>query len=513
MPHRQRLMGRLRVPRPDEIEAAARREFLELSAGEAQDILPTIASYLAILDRIEAMPPVDVALKYQSRDPGREPTDAEDPYNAFARIVRVEGSGEGPLRGRTVAVKDSICVAGIPRTNASRTLRYVPTIDATVVERMLDAGATLIGTLNMDDHGCSGYGETSIFGPPQNPQMPSRTCGGSSGGAGSALASGAIDFALGTDAGGSARIPAAMCGVVAIKGTHGLVPQFGGGGLPSFIDAICPMARTVEDLATLLEVVSGPDWRETSPVAVPERTVPYSHAAEEGVRGLRIGVVKQCVDDDRCQPAVLEAIKRAGDTFANAGATVETVSIPEWNDAYPIWLGLWLRGLTARLRSDDLGYPRSGIVDVHNVHHAGIVRRQESGLLPPLAKVTTIATSYLEQNYYSTLFAQVYNQRWRLTQCINSALERVDLLMTPTCPTTAILLECEPIGEVESLEKSTSQVVFTAVPNVTQHPALAIPCGSDTENLPTSVQIIGRPFDEHTMLRAGFALQARGGLS
>jgi len=507
MRRRERLMGHLRSPTSDDLITCARQEFIELTSLEAEALVPVVASYLQMLDEVEAMPEPRIEQRHRIRDTGFVPTAQEDPYAVFSRICRIEGSNSGPLAGRTIAVKDNINVAGVPQTNGSRVQSFVPTADAAVIERVLDAGATITGMLNMDDHGCSGYGETSIFGPPRNPRKPSHTAGGSSGGAGSALAAGLVDLALGGDAGGSARIPAAMCGVVAMKATYGLIPRFGTAGFPTFIDSICPMARTVNDVATLLEVIAGPDWRDPTSVVVTDRDVPYGRASDAGVKGMRIGVIRECLEDGRCDASVLAGLSRSRAVLARAGAIVEDVSIPAWNDSYPIWFGLWLQGLTARFRSDDLGFPHVGLVDVAGVHLAGLVHHQEAGLLPPLAKASIITTAYIERHYFNTVFARVHNQRFRLCEALKRALEGYDALMTPTSPTTAVPLATERVDEVASLTKATSQVVFTSVPNVTGLPALALPSGEDVDGLPTSVQLIGRAFDEHNLLRAGYALE------
>src|SRR5581483_2497108 len=160
------------------------------------------------------------------------------------------------------AVKDNISVAGVPTTNASRMPPYIPDVDAVVVERIIEAGGAIVGKLNMDDMAAAGTGETSAFGPARNPIDPARSAGGSSGGSGAAVASGEVDIALGVDQGGSGRIPAAFCGVVTVKATQGLVPSFGVAHIDHTIDSVTPIARSVADVATTLEVIAGEDWRD-----------------------------------------------------------------------------------------------------------------------------------------------------------------------------------------------------------------------------------------------------------
>ena len=261
-----------------------------------------------------------------SRSAGRPPAAAiraaaardEDPYNAFIRVCDVRGAGSGLLAGRTVGLKDNIDVAGIPTSNASATPAFTPARDAVVVERILAAGGRIVGKLNMDDFGAGASGETSAFGPPRNPYDPTRSAGGSSGGSGAALAAGAVDLALGVDQAGSARIPASFCGVVAIKATHGLIPSQGVTHLDHTLDAVCPMASTVEDAALLLQAIAGDDWRDPQWVRGP---VPASWQPNDAgdVAGLRVGVVVESIDGDLCSPDVVHNLRNVADDLARAG--------------------------------------------------------------------------------------------------------------------------------------------------------------------------------------------------
>ena len=221
----------------------------------------------------------------------------EDPYNAFIRRCRVVGRPTGRLAGRTVGLKDNIRLAGVPMTNGSRLLEhYVPDVDAVVVERLLDAGAVIVGKLNMDDMGFAGTSETSAFGVVRNPRNPAFSAGGSSGGSGAAVAAGAVDLALAVDQGGSGRIPASWCGVVALKPTHGLVPSFGITYLDHTIDFVCPLARTVAEVAEALEVIAGDDPRDPQWVRGPIRTEPYTQSLDAPIAGVRLGLVREAMD-------------------------------------------------------------------------------------------------------------------------------------------------------------------------------------------------------------------------
>jgi amidase len=205
--------------------AIGARENLDLTEAEAAELAPSIANLLGALQELHEIPGIErPESPYAERDPGRHPSRAEDPFNAFVRICDVRGASSGILSGKTIGLKDNIDVAGVPTTNASATAAFVPSHGAVVVERILAAGGRIVGTLNMDNFGAGASGESSAFGPPLNPHDTTRSPGGSSGGSGAAVAAGAVDLALGVDQAGSARIPASFCGVVAIKATHGLVP-------------------------------------------------------------------------------------------------------------------------------------------------------------------------------------------------------------------------------------------------------------------------------------------------
>ncbi len=237
-----------------------------------------------------------------------------------------------------MGLKDNISLAGVPTTNGSRLTSHTPAHDAVVVERILAAGGTIVGKLNMDDFGSSGLGETSAFGPARNPVDPSRSAGGSSGGSGAAVRSGEVDLSLGVDQGGSGRIPAAFCGVVAVKATHGLVPSWGISHIDHTIDSVTPLARTVGGAGLLLEVIAGEDWRDAQWVRALPEPGDYTGAEGLGVSGLRIAVLEESADPAVCDQAVIANLDAAAQALAAEGATVGRVSIPLWRDGLAMFL-------------------------------------------------------------------------------------------------------------------------------------------------------------------------------
>lgn len=506
-PHR-RLRGFLRSPTAAELESLAALDDIELSPGEAASLLPSVAALIEAASRAEELDQPRITNRYTDRDIGYVPSHAEDPFNAFIRTCRVTGAADGPLAGKTVGLKDNISLAGIPTTNAARIASFTPALDAVVAERILDAGGTITGKLNMDDFGAAGTGESSAYGPPRNPINPDYSAGGSSGGSGAAVRAGAVDLALAVDQGGSGRIPAAFCGVVAAKPTHGLVPSFGITHIDHTIDFVTPIARTVHETAVLLEVIAGADWRDPQWVRGPIVTANYAHAGEDGVTGLRIGIIAESCTPELCAPAVLEGLDNAAAALREKGAQVETVSIPMWQHALGIFQP-YIGHLVANMfRSEGEGYGHLGYIDVERMHAFAVARRSESRELAPQIKCWVIADRYLHERYMNVSYGRLHNLRLAFRQRVSEALSTYDLLLTPTLPFTAPKLLDAPVSDAELIERTAASLCFNTAPlNLSGHPALSIPSGVDAAGLPTAVQVIARHFDEYAAFRAAFVLE------
>jgi amidase len=481
----------------------AEREFYRLSADEAYGYSEAVNQVLALIDQLDDVPATSNPLRHQMRDPGHVPSHGEDPLNAFIRICRVNGDGGGALGDMRVGVKDNIAVAGVPLTNGSRTMPFVPVEDACVVERLLDAGAVIVGKLNMDDFGSAGTGEASAFGPVLNPIDPGRSAGGSSSGAGAAVASGQIDLALGVDQGGSARIPAAFCGVVSLKPTHGLLPSHGVTHIDHTLDAVSPVARTVHIIATALDVMAGADWRDPQWV---RGAIPASRATDEmggGVAGMTIGLVQESVDARACDPAVIAGLEGAQAAWAAAGATIRRVSIPLWPIAWPIEVALISQLAWGMAQSEGQGWGHLGYVDTERSRHFALSRRLEGDSYPPFYKVWMLVGRYLHERYFSAYLGKALNLRAALRAQVDAALGECDLLVTPTAVGVAPLLSVPPVPEMEILARGTTMSHNTCPFNLTGHPALAVPSGTDDNGLPVSVQIVARHFEDARAIRAG----------
>jgi amidase len=502
----------LHPPTSEEIDRLARLDGIELDPGEAEELSPVIATlteFQGLLDRLDG----ELALPTPGpRDPGYLPEPEDNPYNAFIRRCRVTGSESGPLAGLTVGLKDNIALAGVPRTNGSRLRSYTPLHDAVVVERILAAAGTIVGKLNMDDFGASGLGETSAFGPARNPVDTSRSAGGSSGGSGAAVRSGEVDLSLGVDQGGSGRIPASFCGVVAAKPTHGLVPSWGIVHIDHTIDSVTPLARTVAGAALLLEVIAGGDWRDAQWVRAGPEAGDYNGASRNGVRGLRIAVVQESIDPSICESAVVENLSRATEALRDEGADVGEVSIPLWRDGLSLFLPYVGHLFSDVFRSEGQGTGHLGAYDTDAMEAFARARRREGSLLAPQVKSWLIADRYVHDRYLGIPYARLHNARLALRRDITAALAQWDILLTPTLPMTApkLLTGDTPFAEISG--RTAAKLCYNTAPlNLSGHPALSVPSGTNADGLPTAVQIIGGHFADATAFRAAFALERATG--
>jgi amidase len=491
-----------------EVAALAPLDWIELRAGEAEELLPVISALTQFEELVTRLEGEFALPRPGAREPGYAPSPDENPHNAFIRRCDVEGAASGPLAGLRVGVKDNIALAGVPMTNGSRATPFLPEHDAVVVERILAAGGRIVGTLNMDDFGAAGLGETSAFGPARNPVDTSRSAGGSSGGSGAAVRSGEVDLALAVDQGGSGRIPAAFCGVVAVKATHGLVPSFGIVHIDHTIDVITPLARTVMGAARLLEVIAGPDWRDPQWVRGVIATPDCASAAEKGVRGLRVGIVEESCDPSVCEPSVLEGVERAAEALTVAGASVGRVSIPLWRDGLAIFLPYIAHLAADMYRTEGQGVGHLGALDVEAMRAYARRRREESADLAKQVKCWVIADRYVHEKWQGIPYGRLHNLRLAVRERVSRALGQWDLLITPTVPLTAPVLADSGVPFSEISGRTAERLPYNTAPiNLSGHPALSLPSGADLNGMPTAVQLIGAHFDERTVFRAAFSLE------
>lgn len=500
-----RAAGRLIPPSPQQVASyRSRRGFPANPARDADGLRADLTEFLRVFGRLNEIEQPRVELRYPERDPGRAPRAAEDPYHAIIRWCEVSGAAQGPLSGVQIGVKDNIAVAGVPMTEGvRRPSASIPTEDAVVVERLLDAGARIVAKtcITLDD---------PAFGVPRNPHDPRFSAGASSSGSAVAVATGLVDGAIGSDQGGSVRNPAACCGIVGMKPTHGLVPTYGMAYWDHTLDHIGPMTSTVAANAALLEVMAGEDWRDPHCAWVTPVTSHYSGAAAQTIAGLRIGVVAESLEPVGCTAATLAAFERACDRLRDLGAKVEPVSIPLWTDGAVIWLAILTFGLVAMADSNGQGYGHLGRIDVDRLGAVAAQFRLGQRELPWLASILPLAYEYLQETQLGVHFGKAQNLRLELCRQFEHLLDDVDLLITPTTTAGPNPVD-RPRSKEFSLAPFISGMANTVPANLTGHPALTVPSGPGDNGLPTGLQIMGRRLDEYSLYRAGFSFEAHRG--
>jgi amidase len=336
----------IKAPSAEDLLQLGRDLGLKLSTADAESFRRLLEPRFDALNRLDEMPEPTPAVKYP-RDVGWRPTAADNPLNAWYWRCEIKGAPTGPLVGKTFAIKDNVCVAGIPMMNGTRLLEgFVPDVDATVVTRILDAGGTIAGKSVCESLCFSGGSHTADSGPVRNPHDPARTTGGSSSGSGALVASGAVDMAIGGDQGGSIRIPSAWCRIYGIKPTWGLVPYTGAFPIEMTIDHLGPMARSAADCALLLEVLAGPDGLDPRQSANLARAQ-YTKSLTGDIKGLKLAVVEEGFGAPGADKDVDECVTGAARSFEKLGAKVTKVSIPAHRDGMAIWSGIGPEGALA----------------------------------------------------------------------------------------------------------------------------------------------------------------------
>jgi amidase len=509
-----------RRPEVDEVIAYGKVLGFDLSPTEARIMQSRMTDTIAALEafnelRVEERRP---PLTFRDRDPGYRPTEAEDPLNVFIRKCRVTGADHGPLRGKSIGLKDHISVAGVPLTFGSHMMDgYIPDVDATIVTRILDAGGTITGKLKMEEFSWGGPGLSGVgdYGRPLNPHHPEHVTGGSSSGSGAAVAGGYVDIAFGGDQGGSIRLPAAWCGIVGLMPTHGLVPHSGVFGLEPTIDYVGPMARTVEDVATVLECVAGLDGYDPRQVHVPTQLPRYTEALSRSAKGLRIGILEEGFGVQGGDRAVDEAVREAIRVLERAGATTETVSVPLHTKSLLALLPIYLEGGKRMYDTNFGGTFAKTYYPISLISIFGRLKQTHGREFSPNLKLNLMQGYYLQQHYSGRLYAQAQNVRPTFVAQYDTVFTRVDLLAMPTVPLTAPRWR-EPKDYEEALEHTLfggqlgmdlGPVIANTAPfNYTGHPAISIPCGK-SEGLPIGLMLVAPHFKEDVLLQAAAAYQ------
>ena len=428
-------------------------------------------------------------------------------YNCFITegSIEADGDADGPLAGVTVAVKDNISTAGVRTTCGSEMLAdYVPPYSATVVDRLTEAGATIVGKTNMDEFGMGTTTETSAFGPTRNPADPERVPGGSSGGSAAAVAAGEADVALGSDTGGSVRCPAAFCGVVGIKPTYGLVSRYGLIAYANSLEQIGPIAGTVEEAAAALDAIAGPDpndgtTRDLADVEGADPDVSYAAAADGDVDGLTIGVPTELFDgaDER----VVETVEAAIAELETQGAETTEISLPSVEHAVQAYYVIAMAEASSNLaRFDGVRYGNRAESDGN--WNESFSETREAGFGAEVKRRILLGTYALSAGYHDKYYQKAQDARAWVREDFEDAFADVDVIASPTMPVL-------PFELGESLDDPLRMYLAdanTTPANLANLPAISVPAG-EAEGLPVGLQLVAPKFGEETMIRAASAVE------
>jgi amidase len=491
--------------------AALRRSAQQLGMNVTEDylaaveqiIVPLAGAYAALDAQPDELPPVKYA-----RAPVHRPGGEENRYGAWVAKTSIKGRAGGPLAGKRVALKDNVCLAGAPMLLGTAFLNdYAPEVDATVVERILDAGGEIAGKTVCEYYCVSGGSHTSASGPVQNPRCPGYSAGGSSSGSAAVVAAGEVPMAIGGDQAGSIRIPASFCGIVGMKPTYGLVPYTGIAPLEITLDTCGPMTATVADNALLLEAIAGPDGFDSRQRDV--KVARYTDVLDGGVKGLRIGVLKEGFGHPNSEPDVDAKVRAAAERFGKLGATVTEVSVPMHALGFPVWAGIRSDSCTITLlETTGAGLGHQGVY-LPSLIDAAMAWRARADDFADTLKIACIMGKYTLDRYGGRYYAKAQNLRRRLRAAYGEALRTHDLLLMPTTAMKATPIPPKNAPPQEITRRSWEAIRNTSPFNATGHPAISIPCGLG-DGRPIGLMLVGRHFDEATIYRAASAFEKSG---
>jgi len=486
-------------PSRTDLQAIAESFHLHFDDSELETMESLVVGALASYDVVDALAEQDRQTAPERAH--RFPSAADNVLNAWYVTCDVAGQATGPLAGKRVAVKDNIMVAGVPMMNGSRSLEgFVPVEDASVVTRVLEAGATIAGKAVCEDLCFSGGSHTSANGAVLNPWDTTRSTGGSSSGPAALVASGAVDMAIGGDQGGSVRMPASWCGIVGLKATHGLVPYTGGFPIEATLDHLGPMTRTVHDAALLLTAIAGPDGQDARQTWAPAG-IDYTRGLNDGVRGKRVGILREGFAlAGLSEPEVDNAVRRAAQRFAELGAEVVEVSVPEHADAVHVWSVIATDGATWQmLRGNGYGYGYRGRYSPELMEHYADGLEKNFDAVSRTVQFVALCGQYMLDQYHGTHYAKAQNLSLRIRAAYDAALQDVDVLVLPTQPMRATTLPPANAPIDEYVARALEMIGNTAPFDVTGHPAISVPA-EVTDGRPVGMMIVGRHWDESTVL-------------
>ena len=451
----------------------------------------------ALLDALYAK------IKTDDPDIGAYLTLSEDrAYRQAARIDEMAGAGNElpPLAGVPVAIKDVISMKGVRTTAGSKILaNYTAPYDATVIDRLESAGAILVGKTNCDEFAMGSSNENSGFHPVRNPRDRSRVPGGSSGGSAAVIAADTAVASLGTDTGGSIRQPASFCGVVGLMPTYGRVSRYGLIAFASSLDKIGPFGKTVKDTALMLEVLAGRDSKDSTSANIPVPT--YSHSVGQPVKGLRIGVPGEYFGEG-LDAEVREAVERGIEKLAEAGCEIVPISLKHTAYAIPTYYLVATAEASSNLARFDgvrYGVRAKGAKTLADMYR----RTRDEGFGAEVKRRIMLGTYALSAGYYDAYYLKAQRVRTLITRDFDEAFARVDAIVTPTTPTPAFRLG-EKADDPLAMYLAD---IFTVTASLAGIPGLSVPCGKSSDGLPIGLQVLGKHFDEATVLRVGHVVE------
>ena len=500
-------MASAKLPTPDELKAVGRQLGMTLSDADVAFFLETMGGSVAAYHALEAMVDPMPVVKYP-RTPGFRPEGAENKYNAWYYKSEVKGAPNGKLKGKRVALKDNVCLAGVPMMNGASTLEgYVPDVDATIVTRILDAGGTIMGKVHCEYFCFSGGSHTSSAGPVHNRRKMGYSAGGSSSGSAAVVAAGDVEMAIGGDQGGSIRMPSAYCGTYGLKPTWGLVPYTGVFPIENTLDHTGPMTANVADNALLLEVLAGPDGLDHRQVDV--KTAQYTNALTGDARGMKIAVVKEGFGLASSEADVDAMVKKGAAIFRDLGAQVDEVSIPMHLAGIAIWTPIAVEGATVQMMNGNaFGFNTKGLY-VTSLIDAHSAWRQRADEFSETLKTTILFGQYALNKYRGHYYAKAQNLARSLRAAYDAVLKNYDLLLMPTLPLKATPIPKPGAPRMEIIQRAFEMLPNTAPFDVTGHPSMSVPCGM-SDGLPAGMMLTAKHFDEVAIYRAASAFEKAG---
>jgi amidase len=490
---------------------AAEDHGYHLSDSQIEAFLNLADETLNAYESVDALYAASIAQQPPQRDHSK-PAASENAHGAWYVKTHIVGAAQGPLAGKTVVIKDNVSVAGVPMANGSLSLDgYVPSEDATVVKRLLAAGATVVGKSVCEDLCFSGASFTSATGAVKNPWDMTRNAGGSSSGSAVLVALEEVDLAIGGDQGGSIRMPSAWSGIVGHKPTYGLVPYTGAFPIERTIDHVGPMGSNVRDVALMLDVIAGSDGLDSR-----QKNPPAANCLatlDQGVAGLKIGLLREGFDIPGMSEPQVDAMVRAAVTQLEAlGATVGTASAP-WHRgvAMDIWNVVATDGAAYQmLQGNGYGMNVDGYYDPDIMSYFGTKRREHADSLSSSVRAVALTGHYSLKNFHGASYAKARMLVPELTRQYDEALKDFDVLVMPTMPFVATPLTAADAPIEEYVHGALNMLANTAPFDLTGHPATSIPAGL-ADGLPVAMMIVAPRFNDALALRVAQAYeQARG---